>query len=122
MLEPQEIPTMIRKVLTTRGITRLLGGKASPLENYLLELTNNNSAENTISIQYYDFNLSDPANKDRLFNESPVSITSAHSAIAATGTIVYGQQLKNQEAFHYVPPVHIVVVEEKKHFIKILTH
>jgi len=113
MLEPQEIPTMIRKVLTTRGITRLLGGKASPLENYLLELTNNNSAENTISIQYYDFNLSDPANKDRLFNESPVSITSAHSAIAATGTIVLWPTTEEPRSLSLVPPVHIVVVEEK---------
>ncbi len=88
--------------------------KPAPLENYLLELTNNNSAENTISIQYYDFNLSDPANKDRLFNESPVSITSAHSAIAATGTIVLWPTIEEPRSLSLVPPpVHIVVVEEK---------
>lgn len=111
-LEPQEIAAEIRKVLIKRGITHLLGGKGSPLENHLLELANANSAENTIAIEYYDFNLSDSENKDRLFNESPASITSAHSCIAATGTIVLWPTIEEPRSLSLVPPIHIVVVEE----------
>lgn len=110
-LEQQEIPKVIAEVLKKRGISRLLCGKESPLEKYLLELVN--LIDNPINVQYYDFNLVDPDNKERLFNDTPASITSAHSAIAATGSIVLWPTEQEPRSLSLVPPVHIVVVEQK---------
>lgn len=106
-LEPQEIPKVIAEVLKKRGINRLLCGKESPLEKHLIALAS------SIDVQYYDFNLAESANKERLFNDTPASITSAHSAIAATGSIVLWPTEQEPRSLSLVPPVHIVVVEQK---------
>lgn len=110
-LEPQQIPTVIAAVLKKRGINTLLGGKDSPIEKHLTALAN--SKDNSISVQYYDFNLFVPSNKERLFNDTPASISSAHSAIAATGSIVLWPTEQEPRSLSLVPPVHIVLVEEK---------
>ena len=106
-LEPQEIPKVIAKVLKKSGINSLLCGKDNPLEKHLLALSS------SIDVQYYDFNLAESANKERLFNDTPASITSAHSAIAATGSIVLWPTEQEPRSLSLVPPVHIVVVEQK---------
>lgn len=110
-LEQADLAKMIKEVLAKRNITRLLCGKDSPIEKHLSELSN--TIENSIAVQYYDFNLADSQNKERLFNNTPASITSAHSAIAATGSIVLWPTEQEPRSLSLVPPVHIVVVEEK---------
>lgn len=109
-LEPQAIASTITALLTERDITQLLCGKDNPLKNHLSALTG------SINLQYYDFSLSDSGNshnKERLFNNTPASITSAHSAIAATGSIVLWPTEQEPRSLSLVPPIHIVVVEEK---------
>ena len=106
-LEPQAIATTITEILTKRGITHLLCGKNTSLENHLTTLSS------LINLEYYDFNLAELGNKERLFNHTPASITCAHSAIAATGSIVLWPTEQEPRSLSLVPPVHIVVVEEK---------
>ena len=109
-----EITSRVAEVLAKRNIDRLLYGQNGPYAALLETAFNQNVAENVtaelaITLEPYDFNLTD--NKDRMFTQTPASITSSRWAIAETGTIVLWPTPQEPRTMSLVPPLHIVVVD-----------
>lgn len=105
-LKETDITKVVTEQLKQRDITTLLHGKDSAFSAQLAELAEG------ISTEVYDFDLQ--AHKDKLFNDTPASITSSHAAIAATGSIVLWPTVEEPRALSLVPPVHIVIVDANK--------
>lgn len=102
-LDQAEIATVVSQQLKQRGISTLLYGLGAPHSGQMAEV------DNTINTEIFDFDLN--TNKERLFNDSPAGITSSHSAIAATGSIVLWPTVNEPRSLSLVPPVHIVIVD-----------
>ena len=102
-LDISEIPAQVSQALLQRGISSLLYGTDTDHCAQMSQL------DSSIKTQVFDFSLSN--NKERLFNETPASITSSHSAIAATGSIVLWPTITEPRSLSLVPPLHIVIVD-----------
>ncbi|MDP2559671.1 lactate utilization protein [Psychrobium sp. 1_MG-2023] len=116
-----DIPTHISQQLKQRDISRLLYGKETHFSSLIEQVKDNdqqgnNSVQSSIDLVAYDFTID--GNKERLFNEMPASVTTSHSAIAATGTIVLWPTPQEPRTLSLVPPVHFVIVDAKQLFAR----
>lgn len=105
-LDEANIANVVSHELKTRGISTLLFGKNTPYTAQMINIDSN------IKTEAFNFSLTNnQKNKDKLFNDTPASITSAHSAIAATGSIVLWPTPDEPRTLSLVPPVHFVIVD-----------
>ncbi len=102
-LDQAEIARVVSQQLKQRGISTLLYGLDAPHSAEMAEV------DNTIKTEIFDFDLN--TNKERLFNDSSAGITSSHSAIAATGSIVLWPTVNEPRSLSLIPPVHFVIVD-----------
>ncbi|MDP7593819.1 MAG: lactate utilization protein [Litorilituus sp.] len=105
-LDETNIANVVSKELENRGISTLLYGKNARYCDQIIKI------EPGIKAQAFDFSLTKKQQyKDKLFNDTPASITSSHSAIAATGSIVLWPTINEPRTLSLVPPVHFVIVD-----------
>lgn len=118
-LDKKSIGEVISNELKIRNISSLLFGKGTPYEAQLSDI------DSSIAMEAFDFSLANnQQNKDKLFNDTPASITASHSAIAATGSIVLWPTANEPRTLSLVPPVHFVIVDAKhlyKDFASLIT-
>ena len=118
-LDEHSIGEIVFNELKDRGISTLLTGKDNPYTSKISDI------DSTVAVEFFDFSLaSNQQNKDKLFNDIPASITSSHSAIAATGSIVLWPTVNEPRTLSLIPPVHFVVVDAKtlyKDFASLIT-
>ena len=107
----ESMPSVIEQQLQSRNIDSLLYGANGP-HSELLEEYFDDAEKSSISLQKYDFQLSD--NKVKLFDNCPAGFTSSRCSIAATGTIVLWPSNEEPRTLSLVPPVHFVLVDAKK--------
>jgi len=105
-LDQKNIGEVVGHELKTRGISALLYGKDNPYVPQISDI------DSSINIEAFDFSLANnQQHKDKLFNNTPASITGSHSAIAATGSIVLWPTVNEPRTLSLVPPVHFVIVD-----------
>ena len=105
-LEKENIAAVISHELESRDISTLFYSKEAFFSAQVKEVNT------SIQTKDFDFKLTESVeNKEKLFNEAPASITSSHSAIAATGSIVLWPTVAEPRSLSLVPPVHFVIVD-----------
>ncbi|KGK00585.1 LutC/YkgG family protein [Thalassotalea sp. ND16A] len=109
-LEQAQIAETVSNELKDRGIKKLLYGTQAAHSAHMAELDADINTD--ISAEVFDFNLA--GNKEKLFNDTPASITSSRAAIAATGSIVLWPTVTEPRSLSLVPPVHFVIVDAER--------
>lgn len=108
-----QITENIEKILFSLNIDSLMYGKNSLYSDEIETIVPQ------IALSDFDFVLE--TQKDRLFNQTPASVTSSYAAIAATGSIVLWPSINEPRTLSLVPPVHIVVVDANRMFCDFAT-
>ncbi len=102
-----QIAEVVARELKSLGIDRLLYGKSGQYSEEIQAL------KGSVTLQEFDFVVESQA-KQNLFDNTPAAITGAHSAIAATGTIVLWPTVEEPRTLSLVPPVHFVIVDAEQ--------
>lgn len=109
-LSKQDIAKTVETELAKRNVSRLLYGKNSPYNEEVEAIASN------VLLTPFDFSLAAnvPKTKEKLFNEMPAAISSSHSAIAQTGSIVLWPTQDEPRTLSLVPPIHFVIVDSNE--------
>ena len=110
-LNQHEIPNIVSQLLKQRGISSLLMGSNNACSEFDLD----SKMDASITVNKFDFDIhASQEIKNKLFDNTPASITNSHCSIAATGSIVLWPTVDEPRSLSLVPPLHFVIVDAKK--------
>ena len=105
---PESWPQVLRDILASRRIERLLVAPGTPHGERVLDTL----PQTGIEVTEYDMAIE--AWKTEMFNATPASLTAARSAIAETGTLILWPDAAEPRLMSLVPPVHIVLLDARR--------